>query len=136
MWSAATYRPDSLVVAGSAWARRRGIPNHCVSTRRVGEHLHVVNHMFDHAEIAAAVLPGEPGYAAKVVPGKSCPVCDVPRFKLTFTSNGARQCYVGTWEQVCGRAPLVFHLDPDAVDVAVTDRHGHDVTFDVPAFAS
>lgn len=138
MWSAATYRPDPLVVAGSAWARRKGIPNHQISTHQFGSgdtaHVHVVNHMFDHAQIAATVVPGDRGVAARVTEGSRCPICQPRRYCLTFTSpTGGSQAFAGTWQEVCDRAHLALKLH--GVDIAVTDEAGVDVTFDVPAFA-
>lgn len=76
-WNAATYRPDPLVVAGCAWARREGIPNHSIYTNRVGEHLHVLNAMFDHCALAAIVVIGE-HVQARVIPGSTCSVCQPP----------------------------------------------------------
>lgn len=79
MFNAADYRPDPLVTAGASWARRLGIPNHNISTQPVGageaRHVHVVNHMFDHPTLVAVVVPGGPGYQAKVVPGATCAAC-------------------------------------------------------------
>ncbi len=79
MFDPTTYRPNPLVVAGGAWARRKGLRNCDFYTDRVTVdgtvHLHVVNAMFDHRSLMAVVMPGAPGYQARVIPCGTCSVC-------------------------------------------------------------
>lgn len=66
---------DVFITSGYSWARDRGIPKHSVSVRRFADHAHVINCMFDMANLAAVVVKGKPGYSAQVIPTSICPVC-------------------------------------------------------------
>lgn len=79
MFDPATYKPDRLVVDGSAWMRNTlGLKNHQFSHTRVGGHVHMLNCMFDMVTLCAVVEPHPSGYSTVTKTG-TCHVCTPPK---------------------------------------------------------
>lgn len=82
--STTDYRPDPLIVAGAAWMRARGLKSYQFSVRRVGDHAHVINCMFDMNTLNAIVTPGIDGYTARIeTVGDCCTICQPPQLVVT-----------------------------------------------------
>lgn len=134
MFQSATYKPDQMITAGSAWAKRQGIPNHCFTVRRVGNHAHVINTMFDHANLAAVVVEGTCEYASEVILTNRCQVCQPLIYTMSYTHPS------GKFGSVC--TTNREHLDQMArnalrlnlTNIEVRDDTGRDVTFKIKAF--
>jgi hypothetical protein len=72
------YPVDKLIVSGCSWARRKGLRNNQFSARRVGNHVHILNCMFDQVDLAAIVEDTSgsgTGYATRVTATNSCHIC-------------------------------------------------------------
>jgi hypothetical protein len=137
MSTTATYRPDPLIVAGCAWARRQGIANQNFSVLRVGDHAHVINCMFDTNSLAAVVTTGGPGYAAHVEHGSSCKECAPITYSVNYRWSDSKR--IGgngdlTWEQLRQTARNLNRLGDRFCDIEARDSRGRDVTFEVPEF--
>lgn len=132
--STAIYRPDPYITAGSDWARRQGIPNHCISVRRVGNHAHVINTMFDHTNVAAVVSAGTPGYAVKVTPTNRCLTCRPMVYTMKFTHPSGSPGGVSTTNRDSLDQMARNALRLGLSNIEVRDDTGHDVTFEIPAF--
>lgn len=133
MWNAANYRPDPLITAGSDWARRKGIPNHAVSVRRISDHVHVLNCMNDMNNLAAVVAPGT-SYVAQVTETRRCETCQPVIYTMSYLHRSGKPGSNCTRDRA--------HLDQMArnamrlslTNIEVRDDTGRDVTFEIPAF--
>jgi hypothetical protein len=134
MFDLATYRPDPYVTAGSSWARRKGIPSHRVSVRRIGDHAHVINTMFDDTTLAAVVTDGSRGYAAKVTPATRCQICQPVIYTLSYISPSGTPGAVSTQRHESLNQMAQNAIRLGLMNIEVKDDAGRDVTFDIPAF--
>ncbi len=75
---AQAYKPDPLVMAGSAYARGKGIANHKFSCIRVRDHAHVIDCQFDMNVLIAVVVAGDAGAQVAPVDDDRCSQCSPP----------------------------------------------------------